>query len=145
MELRMADRPISGVTFHRDEHGGPAFHPQDDSWSAIGSLMTSDVQNVALWALRLLANVDDVEAGQSDLETWQGNSWQVEITKKGMHLQDLYSDDWTGQHTLPEARAAILTYLKFLLPSNAQRQTELANWEQQEGRQHPSRPAIEAL
>ncbi|MDG4820881.1 hypothetical protein O7635_03315 [Asanoa sp. WMMD1127] len=107
--------------------------------------MTSDVQNVALWALRLLANVDDVEAGQTDLETWQGNSWQVEITKKGMHLQDLYSDDWSGTHSLSEAKAVLLAYLKFLLPSNTQRQSELANWEQQEGRPHPSREAIEAL
>ncbi len=135
---------MSGVTFYRDEYGGPASRPRDDSWSAIGSLMTSDVQNVAVWALRLLAYVDDVEAGRSTIETWQGNSWQVEITKAGVQLQDLYSDDWSGTHTLAEARAVLLEYLRFLLPGADERRGELATWESDAGRGHPSRPAVEA-
>ncbi|MEV4539738.1 hypothetical protein AB0J82_38790 [Asanoa sp. NPDC049518] len=139
----MADRVMSGVTFYRDEYGGPAARPRDDSWSAIGSLMTGDVQNVASWALRLLAYVDDVESGRSAGESWQGNSWDVAISKAGVHLQDLESDDWTGTHTLAETRAVLLEYLRFLLPGIEERRGELAAWERDEGREHPSRAAVE--
>ncbi|GIF78439.1 hypothetical protein Asi02nite_79570 [Asanoa siamensis] len=109
----MANSPAA-LTFHRDAHGGPAFTAQDDTYSALGSMLTGDIQNVQTWAETLLAYIDDVESGRSEHESWQGNSWEVEITKSGVHLQDLYSDDWTGTHTLKEARTALQDYLSFL-------------------------------
>ena len=48
------------TAFARNEHGAPTFQVADDSYGAIGSLLTGDVQAVPAWSLDLLAWVEDV-------------------------------------------------------------------------------------
>jgi hypothetical protein len=98
------------IAFTRDEHGAPAFEAVDDSFGAIGSLLTGDVQSVPKWSLDLLAGVEDVRAGRSGEHRWQGNSWDVHIVPDGLELEDLYSDDWAESYPLDFAHDVMLEY-----------------------------------
>jgi hypothetical protein len=130
------------IAFTRGEHNFPHFEARDDSYSAIGSMLTSDVQYVEIWCLRILAWIEDVSAGRSTRESWEGNSWSAELTAKGLHLQDHFSDDWQGDYALAEAHDIVLKYLTFLAPGPGQKETAIAEWEAETGRSHPCRGHI---
>ena len=105
-------------------------------------MLTSDVQYVEIWCLRILAWIEDVSAGRSTRESWEGNSWSAELTAKGLHLQDHFSDDWQGDYALAEAHDIVLKYLTFLAPGPGQKETAIAEWEAETGRSHPCRGHI---
>jgi hypothetical protein len=130
------------IAFARNEHGAPTFQAGDDSYGAIGSLLTGDVQTVPAWSLDLLAWVEDVRTGRSAEQAWQGNSWDVRITPGGLQLQDLYSD-WSASHPLDAAHDVMIRYWMFLTagaPDEAG--TAVAEWEAKAGREHPCRPHL---
>jgi hypothetical protein len=127
------------INFTRNEHGAPAFAVTDDSYGAIGSLLTGDVQGVPAWSLDLLAWAEDVRAGRSAERAWQGNSWDVLITPDGLRLQDLYSD-WAGSYPLDVAHDVMLGYWRFLTAGAPDRaNAAVAEWETDAGNAHPCR------
>ncbi|WP_329259050.1 hypothetical protein OG417_21890 [Actinoallomurus sp. NBC_01490] len=133
---------MTRIAFGRNEHGAPTFEVTDDSYGAIGSLLTSDVQNVPPWSLDLLARVEDVRAGRSAEESWQGNSWGVRITPRGLYLQDLYSD-WSENYPLDAAHDVMIKYWMFLTAGSPNEATaEVNEWEAKAGRAHPCRPHL---
>lgn len=130
------------ITFARNEYGAPTFHLTDDSFGAIGSLLTSDVQNLPAWSLDLLAWAEDAAAGRLREQSWQGNSWYVRITPDGLHLEDLYSD-WTASYSLGTAHDVTLRYWRFQTggaPDEAR--AAVTDWEREAGREHPCRPHL---
>jgi hypothetical protein len=130
------------IAFSRNEYGAPAFQLTDDSYGAIGSLLTGDVQNVPAWILDLLAWVEDVREGRSAGQTWQGNSWGLGITPGGLQLQDLYSD-WAESYSLDAGHDVMLRYWMFLTGgSPAEAAAEVQKWEAGAGREHPCRPHL---
>jgi len=129
------------ITFLRNQFNGPSFD-SDERLSALGSLLTSDVQGVKESNLDLLAWIDDVRAGRLAEQMWNGNSWVAYIRPDGMDLEDLYSDDWQGSYSLDEAQRVALDYLKFLAPSAVDRARAVADWEEENGREHPLRAQV---
>jgi len=129
------------ISFLRDESNSPSFD-SDERLSALGSLLTSDVQTEKVWNLNLLAWIDDVRTGRLPEQSWQGNSWLAYITPGGMDLEDLYSDDWRGSYSLDEAQRVLLDYLRFLAPSAVDRARAVADWEEENGREHPLRAQV---
>jgi hypothetical protein len=131
------------LRFFRDQRfNAPSYESTDDSFTALGSLLTSDVQNVDKWALDLLDAIAQVDAGTSAREEWEGNGWSGEIRPDGLHLQDLHSDDWRGEYTLDVAREVVIDYIRFLRPDAQSRADALARWEADQGRPHPARAEI---
>jgi hypothetical protein len=126
------------ISFHRGEHGAPGFMVADDSYSALGSMLTSDVQNVESWCRDLLAMIERIRGGAAQ-ESWQGNSWSATLSAAGLHLQDLYSDDWQGDHSLDDAHSVVLKYLDFLAPGAGRKSAVVMEWESKNGRRHPCR------
>lgn len=127
------------IAFTRNEYGAPSFRVTDDSYGAIGSLLTSDVQTVSAWSLDLLAWVEDVRAGRSAEQAWQGNSWDTRITSGGLQLEDLYSD-WTASYPLDVAHDVMIEYWKFLTGGSPdEASSAVAGWEADAGRAHPCR------
>lgn len=133
----MTDR----ITFSLDERNIPWFKAEDENYGPIGSLLTSDVQNVEPWCLNLLAWIEDVRNGTSKQESWQGNSWGVLIRPAEFSQQDIYSD-WSGSYSLDDAHEVILEYWRFMAPSPAGRSHAIAEWETENGRAHPCRPHL---
>jgi hypothetical protein len=133
---------VSVIRFYRGDFNAPSFDVTDDAYSAIGSLMTSDVQNVGGLCLDLLAWAEDLRAGRLEHQSWHGNSWAAEMTPQGVALSDLYSDDWQGNYSLSEAHEVMLTYWNFLSPTNDEKSREMAEWESEFGRVHPCRPHL---
>jgi hypothetical protein len=129
------------ITFLRDQYNAPRFD-SDERLSALGSLLTSDVQNGKDWNLDLLAWIDDVRTGRLPEQTWNGNSWMVHILPDSFELDDIYSDDWRGKYTLDEAQRVLLDYLRFLAPSAVDRAQAVADWEEENGREHPLRAQV---
>jgi hypothetical protein len=133
---------MMSLHFYRDSFGGPNYEPCDDSYLALGSLLTSDIQNVDKWALDLLDALVRVQSGTSAAEEWEGNGWAGVIRPSGLHLDDLHSDEWHGDYTLDLARDVTVAYLRFLVPDAADRARSLAEWETWKGRSHPARDDI---
>lgn len=131
------------LRFYRDERSGvPCFVPADDTYSALGSLMTGDIGNSGFGLLELLEGIELVRLDQSPREEWEGNGWAGAIRPDGLHLEDLHSDDWRGQYDLQTARAVSLAYLRFIVPESEARARVLARWEAANGHPHPARDNI---
>jgi hypothetical protein len=130
------------IAFARNAHGAPAFEATDDSYGAIGSLLTGDVQTVPAWSLDLLGWVEDVRAGRAAERSWQGNSWDVRITPSGLHLQDLFSD-WSESYPLDTAHDVMIRYWSFLTAGSPdEAAADVGEWEARAGREHPCRPHL---
>ena len=129
-------------TFLRDQYNGPDYRVLDDAYSALGSMLVSDVQNDTLWCLRILGWVEDMRSGRPSNDQWGGNSWSAELAPDGLHLQDLYSDDWRGDYSLDEAHDVVLKYFDFLAPGTGEKERAIAAWEAEAGRVHPCRPHL---
>jgi hypothetical protein len=82
-------------------------------------MLTSDVQNSEVLCLDRLAWIEDVRAGRSPEQTWQGNCWDAAATPGGLTRYDLYSDDSEGHYSLDEANDIVVRYLDFLAPATA--------------------------
>ena len=133
------------IRFFRDaEYNAPSFETADDAYSAIGSLMTSDIQAIEEWCLLLLSLVEDVKSGAEESQSWEGNSWTADILPNGVHLQDLHSDDWSGDYTLDQAHEVMLQYWNFLMPDRDGKARAIEKWESEEGRTHPCRAHLGA-
>jgi len=131
------------IRFFRDaQYNAPSFEATDDAYSAIGSMLTSDIQSIEEWCLLLLSLVEDVKSGQESSQSWEGNSWTADILPGGLHLQDLNSDDWTGDYTLDQAHEVMLAYWNFLIPQPDAKTRAIEKWESDEGRRHPCRPHL---
>ncbi|MEU5881173.1 hypothetical protein [Spirillospora sp. NPDC047279] len=129
----------SKISFMRDQWGGPSFEAVGHHYNALGSMLTSDVQNDTVSCLDNLAWLEEVRQGQAERHGWQGNSWHVLVSKDGMRLEDLYSDDWRETYPLDEAHEIILGYLRFLAPGVDGVNAGLARWEKEYGQTHPCR------
>ena len=127
---------MTKVSFGRDQYGAPSFSA-DDAWSAYGAMLTGDVQTDRMWLLDLLAWIEDARSGRLDSQTWQGNSWSVQISAKGVSLDDVYSDDWSGSYSLDDAHQVAMDYLAFLEPTPEGRATAATGWRGRTGRDHP--------
>ena len=92
-------------------------------------MLTSDVQYAEIWCLRILAWIEDLLAGRSDRQEWDGNSWSAQLTSGGLHLQDHFSGDWQGDYSLAEAHDIVLKYFAFLKPGSTEREAAIVEWE----------------
>ena len=111
----------------------------DEAWSAFGSFMTSDIQGSTSALLDVLAAVEDALRGEVDHVPLSGNSWEGWITPSGMHLEDMFSDDWRGDYPLDQAHEGLFIYWMHLSPTSPERHSEMSRWEAKEGRTHPCR------
>ncbi|MFC5746010.1 hypothetical protein [Actinomadura rugatobispora] len=127
------------LSFYRDQWNAPAFRPHDEAYSALGSMLTSDVQNSEILCLDRLAWIEDVRSGRKAEQGWQGNSWDAKATPQGLQLYDLYSDDWEGHYSLEEAHDVLVGYLRFLSPGMGPGSGPVTEWEKEYGRPHPCR------
>jgi hypothetical protein len=139
-----AEAPVSDVLrFYRDAAtDAPRFETPDDSYSALGSLLTGDIAGSTFGLLEFLEGVELVNTGSAELEEWNGNGWSGAIRSVGVHLQDLHSDDWSGDYSLAFARQIALDYLDFLVVDPRARDEALHRWESRKGRRHPMRDEI---
>jgi hypothetical protein len=129
------------LRFYRDGRFN-SFASDDDSLSALGSLLIDDVMNSTAGALYLLEKVENVRSGVSTHEAWEGNGWVADISTTGLHAKDLHSDDWEGDYGLDLVRSTVLDYLRFIAPTAADRSDALGRWEDSEGRPHPVRADV---
>ncbi|MGP4022411.1 hypothetical protein [Actinomadura sp. 3N407] len=127
------------IRFFRNELGVVASEPSSPDYSALGSMLTSDVQSDATSCLDVLAWTEDVWHGADTQNSWQGNSWRVVIDERGMHLQDLYSDDWSEDYSFEDAHEVVMAYFGFLRPGREAASTALDTWENEWKRPHPCR------
>jgi hypothetical protein len=129
------------LRFYRD---GPFHHfePTDESFSALGSLLTDDVQGSVEIALDLLQKVERVRLGITQMETWGGNGWVGEMRATGVHVDDRHSDDWSGDYGIDVVRGAVLDYLRYLVPEPDERIRAVARWEADAGLRHPAHDDI---
>ncbi|MFC4050777.1 hypothetical protein ACFOY4_13855 [Actinomadura syzygii] len=127
------------IRFFRNEFGVAASEPAHPDYGALGSMLTSDVQSDVTSCLDVLAWTEDVWHGPDDQNSWQGNSWRVVVDGQGVHLSDLYSDDWTGDYQFSEAHEIVLAYLAFIAPEGPALRTALNTWESEWKRSHPCR------
>ena len=127
------------IRFFTSSLGTPNSQSQDKSWTAFGSLMTSDVQGVAITLMDLLDAVDSVRAGRSGSEPIGGNSWDGTVDTKGLHLQDMHSDDWTGSYTREEPHEGMHARWDHLSPSTDAKLADVQEWEELANRNHPCR------
>jgi hypothetical protein len=125
------------LRFYKD---GPFHHfePVDESFSALGSLLTDDVQGSTTITLDLLQKVERVRLGITQIEIWGGNGWVGEMQPTGMHIEDRFSDDWVGNYSLDVTKNAVMDYLRYLAPSSEERNAALARWEADAGHEHPA-------
>ncbi|MFD0856278.1 hypothetical protein ACFQ07_28825 [Actinomadura adrarensis] len=131
------------LSFFRDQWNGPAFRPADDSYSALGAMLTGDVQNSEALCLDRLAWIEDVRSGRSSEQAWQGNSWDARATSGGLQLYDMYSDDWEGHYSLDEAHDVLIDYLGFLAPGIGADSGPVSQWESESKRPHPCRDHLQ--
>lgn len=128
------------LRFYRDAQTGvPRFEPKEDTYSALGSLLTGDIANSNFALLEFLEGIDRVRLGTSTHEEWEGNGWSGDIRPDGLHLQDLHSEDWRGDYSLDLAWNVAMDYLRFLLSDQKARASALERWEAVRGRAHPAR------
>jgi hypothetical protein len=127
------------LRFSRGDLGVPEFATDDDAWSAFGSFLTADLQTSTWTVLDILEAVEWVRQGRSRLEEIAGNSWTGTITPGGLHLQDLYSDDWSGDYSLDDAHEGLIAYWNYLTADLGAKAVALEKRESGKGRPHPCR------
>jgi hypothetical protein len=130
------------ISFVNDGDGYPSYAFTEESETAFGSFLTSDVQTSGGWLLDFLAWTEDVRVGRVPVESWSGNSWHARIDEEGVHLHDQYTEDWEGHYPLSQAQEILLSYWAFLASGPDWKRAELARWEAGNGREHPLRAGL---
>ena len=127
------------LSFRRSDLGTTQFETSDEAWSALGSFLTSDIQRSTWHLVDILAVLEDARDGRLQSEPLSGNSWEGEVTRSQLTLQDLTSDDWAGTYSWDQAHDALLAYWDYLSPSSEKKAVDLRQWEHSEKRDHPCR------
>lgn len=130
------------ITFSRDQYGAPSAKTDTGYFNLLAGQLISDIINYAPDLLQLLDKIDRVRAGDSPVEEYEGNSALFQATPDGVLIADLEEDGDSATYTFDEARAAILQYLDFLAPSDAQKQDAVARWEAEARRPYPGRAGL---
>jgi hypothetical protein len=127
---------LSSIEFYWNDRGIADYRTTDPRLDCLGMWLTGDIQSVHETCLDLLADLEDIAAGRKEHESWEGNAWAAELSPKGVDLQNLWRDVLKAHYPLQETRRVVAQYWR-LLANDPDRSRAVAEWEQENGRQHP--------
>lgn len=127
---------MSTIDFYWTERGRAEYRTTDPRLRCIGMWLTGDIQVVHELCLDLLADLEDIAAGRKETESWEGNAWAAELSAEGVDLQNLWRDVLNAHYPLAETRRVVAQYWR-LLAQDPDRTRAVAEWERENGRQHP--------
>lgn len=142
------------VSFFTDDSGSPYYRADSDHYVPLGLWLIMDLSSSYSRCLGLLSMVDDVAAGRSASEEWEGEGFDATITKAGVALRDNYQPSRRGRYSLDEVRAAAEDYWSYLRgrgeggairsfrPDLPEYLADLLMWEQEWG-PHPYRGRLD--
>ena len=138
-EIDMTD----SIEFYYDQFGTPDFRVADDHYFNLGAWLTGDIQSYAPDCLELLATVEDLRAGRTPMEDWEGNAYHVRMTAGDVVLVNLHVPDQATTYSVDDTHAALLSYWNFLTSDPADKVRFLRDWEKDAGRTHPCHAHLE--
>jgi hypothetical protein len=100
--------------------------------------MTDDIQSSGYFCLIQLAYAENTRSGREPLHDWQGNAWYARYTSTGLHLENVWEDELSGNYSHEDAHAVLLEYWRFIMETK-DKQADIALFESELGYEHPCR------
>jgi hypothetical protein len=142
---------VATLRFFISELGSPRYAVDEDRFIPLGMWLVMDLGSDPTMGLDALAMLDDVVAGRSASETWEGEGFDVTFTLQKVEVVGIHVEA-RAEYSLPETREAVEQYWGFAsrLPENPDTerllrpdlpywQASLLDWERIWKRSHPYR------
>lgn len=129
---------MNSISFRTDADGFPDFQAADLRWTALGVWFIMELRNSPYQCLDLLAIVDDVASGRAEQTEWDGEAFQVRLTRAEVDVRNTILEDQRGSYPLDEVRRAAEDYWRYL-SDRPEVAADITDWEQTWHRTHPYR------
>ncbi|MEV4753800.1 hypothetical protein AB0J86_01605 [Micromonospora sp. NPDC049559] len=129
---------MSSISFYTDENGFPRYRTEDDRYVPLGVWFVMELRNSPYQCLDLLAIVDDVVSGRAEATEWEGEAFEVRVTRAGATARNTILEDQRGQYSLAELQRAAEDYWRYV-SDRPETAADIADWEKTWQRSHPYR------
>jgi hypothetical protein len=129
---------VGAISFYVDSRGFTQYRTDDDRLIPLGIWFSMELRDSPYQCLDLLAIIDDVASGREAETRWEGEAFEVDITRAGAHVVNTILDDHQATYSLAELTAAAEEYWVYLA-GNPRMAEDITDWERTWKRSHPYR------